>query len=126
MLHEEYDHIILLAHGSPDPLWKQPFESLYEQAITLYGRQRCSLAFMELTTPTLEEVTFNLPANVNKVGVLPLFLAVGRHLRKDVPLQIQALQSEHLTMTLLPPIGEDEIIKQAMQEVIASHIGKTL
>lgn len=124
MLHNEYDHIILLAHGSPDPLWKKPFEALYEQAIEFYGTEHSSLAFMELTTPTLEDVVGQLDEKIKTVAVLPLFFAVGRHLRHDVPAQIAALQTEQLRIDLLPPIGDDELVKQAMYTVIARHLGR--
>ncbi|NLQ16391.1 cobalamin biosynthesis protein CbiX [Marinomonas sp. M1K-6] len=124
MLRKEYDHIILLAHGSPDPLWKQPFESLYHQVSQTYGEGNVSLAYMELTSPSLEDVIATLGKEVRQIGVLPLFLAVGRHLRQDVPEQIAALQTDGLDIKLLPPIGDDERIKQAMQAVIANHLGK--
>ncbi|GAA0835435.1 MULTISPECIES: sirohydrochlorin chelatase [Marinomonas] len=124
MLHNEYDHIILLAHGSPDPLWKKPFEALYEQAVEFYGTEHSSLAFMELTTPTLEDVVGQLDEKIKTVAVLPLFFAVGRHLRHDVPAQIAALQTEQLRIDLLPPIGDDELVKQAMYTVIARHLGR--
>ncbi len=124
MLREEYDHIVLLAHGSPDPLWKQPFESLYQQIAQSYGAKEISLAYMELTSPSLEDVIAGLSSDVKKVAVLPLFFAVGRHLRKDVPEQIEALQTEQLTISLLPPIGDDELVKQAMMSVVASHLGR--
>ncbi|NVK74896.1 cobalamin biosynthesis protein CbiX [Marinomonas sp. CT5] len=124
MLRKEYDHIILLAHGSPDPLWKQPFESLYQQIVDVYGEDNASLAYMELTSPSLEDAIAQLDTNVNKVAVLPLFLAVGRHLRQDVPAQIDALQTEMLKIELLPPIGEDELVKEAMKSVVANHLGK--
>lgn len=124
MLHKEYDHIILLAHGSPDPLWKKPFEALYEQAVEFYGSDHSSLAYMELTTPTLEDVVGQLDQKIKRVAVLPLFFAVGRHLRQDVPAQIDALQNEHLRIDLLPPIGDDELVKQAMYTAIARHLGR--
>jgi sirohydrochlorin cobaltochelatase len=124
MLRKEYDHIILLAHGSPDPLWKQPFESLYHQVSQTYGEGNVSLAYMELTSPSLEDVVATLGAEVRYVAVLPLFLAVGRHLRQDVPAQIEALQSDDLRIELLPPIGDDALVKQAMQTVVANHLGK--
>ncbi|ETX11476.1 cobalamin biosynthesis protein CbiX [Marinomonas ushuaiensis DSM 15871] len=124
MLRKEYDHIILLAHGSPDPLWKEPFESLYQQVSKVYGDGNVSLAYMELTSPSLEDVVAGLKGDFNTVAVLPLFLAVGRHLRHDVPKQIDALQRENLRIELLPPIGDDSLVKEAMQTVIANHLGK--
>ncbi len=124
MLHKEYDHIILLAHGSPDPLWKQPFESLFSQISDTYGAENTSLAYMELTTPTLEDAIAALDEQVKSVAVLPLFLAVGRHLRKDVPAQIELLKSNGLQIELLPPIGEDILVKNAIQQAVAQHLGK--
>lgn len=124
MQRKEYDHIILLAHGSPDPLWKEPFETLHQRVTALYGEDNTSLAYMELTTPSLEEVVLSLPAEVKSVAVLPLFLAVGRHLRSDVPAQIAALQSDQRNIVLLPPVGDDDIVKQAMESVIAGYLGK--
>jgi len=124
MLNKEYDHIILLAHGSPDPLWKKPFELLYDQVTELYGTKNISLAFMELTSPSLEDSIKELDYSVTKVGVLPLFLAVGRHLRHDVPLQIDSLQTDKLMIDLLPPIGDDTLVQQAMLNAIASHLNK--
>ena len=124
MLHKEYDHIILLAHGSPDPLWKQPFESLYRHVTQTYGVNNVSLAYMELTSPSLDDAMMLLGKEVRRVAVLPLFLAVGRHLKQDVPAQIAKLQRDDLHIELLPPIGDDELVKQAMQTVIAHHLGK--
>ena len=124
MLRKEYDHIILLAHGSPDPLWKEPFESLYQDVCHIYGEGNVSLAYMELTSPSLEDIVAGLTESLRMVAVLPLFLAVGRHLRHDVPAQINALQREDLQIELLPPIGDDSLVKEAMQAVIANHLGK--
>ncbi|MCB5160312.1 sirohydrochlorin chelatase [Marinomonas algarum] len=124
MLRKEYDHIILLAHGSPDIRWKEPFETLYQQVTEAYGAEQVSLAYMELTTPSLEDVVEQLDPTHKHIAVLPLFLAVGRHLRRDVPAQITALQTDQLQITLLPPIGDDDLVKQAMQTVVATHLGK--
>lgn len=105
-------------------MWKKPFESLYDQAVSRFGTDHSSLAFMELTEPSLEDVVRDLDKSVKKVAVLPLFFAVGRHLRHDVPSQIEGLQRDDLQIELLAPIGEDDLVKQAMQAVIARHLGK--
>lgn len=124
MQRKEFDHIILLAHGSPDPLWKEPFELLYQQISQVYGESNISLAYMELTPPSLEDVIVGLASDSSKVAVLPLFLAVGRHLRCDVPTQIDTLQREGLQIELLPPIGDDFLVKDAMKTVVANYLGK--
>ncbi|GAB3475990.1 sirohydrochlorin chelatase [Marinomonas epiphytica] len=118
MQSNQFDHVVLLAHGSPDPLWKAPFESLFERVSQRYGNANISLAYMELTEPTLEEAIKALPESDSNVAVLPLFLAVGRHLRKDVPAQIAALQHDGLTIELLAPIGDNPNVQTAMQTAI--------
>lgn len=114
-----YDHTILLAHGSRDPQWSEPFRRLTEQ---IRGREPAlSLAFMELSEPSLESVLLGLSErpDVHSVAVLPLFFAAGRHLREDVPGQLAALASRiDLSVTLLPPIGEEPRFVAFLQEVV--------
>ena len=120
-----YDHVILLAHGSPDSIWKMPFESLQERVEAQYGKGKTSLAFMELTEPTLEQVVLSLPNNVHTIAVLPIFLAVGRHLRVDVPKQIKALETDDLKIELLKPIGDSPLLQSAMLKIIANQLGES-
>ena len=49
-----------------------------------YGEDNVSLAYMELTSPSLEDAVAMLGKDIRNIAVLPLFLAVGRHLRHDV------------------------------------------
>lgn len=121
----KYDHVILLAHGSPDSIWKKPFELLQERVIEEYGAGKTSLAFMELTEPTLEQVIARLSDDCRHVAVLPIFFAVGRHLRVDVPSQINALETERLKIDLLNPIGDSPLIQEAMVQVIANQLGES-
>jgi sirohydrochlorin cobaltochelatase len=51
------------------------------------------------------------------VTVLPMFLGAGGHVRKDLPLLIDALRAAHpagLTWTLQPAIGEIAASPSAM------------
>ncbi|TDO96770.1 sirohydrochlorin chelatase [Marinomonas balearica] len=119
-----FDHIILLAHGSPDPKWKEPFEVITSNIVEKVGRDSVSLAFMELTSPTLEDVIASLPQSKKKLAVLPLFLAVGRHLRHDVPAQIKSINdAQALDITLLPPIGDDDAVRNAIEQSIIYRLG---
>lgn len=121
----KYDHVILLAHGSPDSIWKKPFEVLQKRVSDEYGEGKTSLAFMELTEPTLEQVITGLNACCRHIAVLPIFLAVGRHLRLDVPAQISGLETENLKIDLLKPIGDDPLLQDAMLQVIAHQLGES-
>ena len=120
----KFDHVILLAHGSPDKVWKKPFEALQASVEEKCGKGKTSLAFMELTQPTLEEVVLGLP-QAGRIAELPIFLAVGRHLRLDVPKQIKALETEALSIELLKPVGDSPILQRAMLEIIAYQLDET-
>ena len=53
-----------------------------------------------------------------EVQVLPLFLGAGGHVRKDLPLLIDALRSAHpgLAVTLQPAVGELASVTAAMAD----------
>ncbi len=109
--------VILLAHGSSDPHWIQPFVQL-EQTLR-QQEPATALAFMELAEPSLEAViTQARTQGYREFSVLPLFFAAGRHLRQDVPRQIQQLEAQlQVNISLLPPIGEHPLLTQAVLHI---------
>lgn len=116
------DHTILLAHGSRDIRWTEPFEVIASKA-----KKQCnavSLAYMELAEPNLEQAIKQAKAaGANKIVILPLFFAAGKHLREDVPAMLDEIsRGEDIAITLLPPIGE----QADFQTAIVDTIGKLL
>ncbi|MCG8519752.1 sirohydrochlorin chelatase [Marinobacter xestospongiae] len=110
--------IILLAHGSSDAKWCTTFEKL--AAPTLSAIPDSVVAYMELSQPSLAEVVADRSAKgCSDFVVLPLFLAAGRHLRRDVPAMIAALEEEHrVSIQLAPPIGESPQLGDAIRSVV--------
>jgi len=116
---------VLLAHGSSDKRWQAPFASLAETVDQLSGAEnRIELAYMELCEPSLESVCHKLALDgVKHIDIYPLFFAAGRHLRKDVPAQLERLQQElSLTTSLHEPVGQAEAVKRAIAEVILEKL----
>ena len=113
---------ILLAHGSTDPAWRKTFQTLAGPALDANAGAR--LAYMELASPSLEETVRDLTRDgITRISVLPLFLARGRHLRRDLPQMIEDLQSRYPVMiALLPPIGEHPKLAAALQQIIAETL----
>ncbi|WP_417506416.1 sirohydrochlorin chelatase [Marinomonas gallaica] len=119
---EQYDHIILLAHGSSDPRWKITFEQLLARVTGVVSEDKVTLAYMELCKPSIEDVLVILPPETANIAVFPLFFAQGRHLRVDVPKQLEELNTEQRTLTLLNPIGDDPEVVSAMEKAITSKL----
>lgn len=109
---------ILLAHGSSDSQWCQTFEKLATP--TLDAVPNSVIAYMELSQPSLEEIVAeSVSRGYRRFVVLPLFLAAGRHLRKDVPRMIAALEEQHrVVISLAPPIGENPHLGRAIRAVV--------
>lgn len=122
--------LILLAHGSSDANWRAPFEAL-ETALKKRLGTPLALAYMEISEPSLETTAAVLAEQgIRHADILPLFFAAGRHLRKDVPAQVAALNAAlstsgtGLELTLLPPVGQHPAFVEALAAVIteqASH-----
>lgn len=112
--------LVLLAHGSRDPRWQEPFHQLTQQ-IAESQHNPVYLAFMELCTPSLEDVVAQIDSTLYQaVEIIPLFFAAGRHLRLDVPKQITALNEQYpkLSINLQAPIGLHPKMAQALTELI--------
>lgn len=114
------DALILLAHGSRDSRWQAPFDRL-ARALALRLEKPLRMAYMELCEPSLEATVAELElTGYQRADILPLFFAAGRHLREDVPRQIEALRVRHpsLSLELLAPVGEHPAFADALVSII--------
>ena len=117
--------LILFAHGSRDTAWKLPFESILTKIQIKQPYLACGLAYLELMQPDFATQTTDLIAQgVRHIRVLPLFLAVGKHLRVDLPNFVQEAQLTYagigLTFEILPAIGETAVLQQAIVDLALS------
>lgn len=112
--------LLLIAHGSKDPEWKVPFESI--EAITRAGFSGVtSLAYLESAQPSVEQgISKLLAAGVQNITVAPLFLALGAHVRTDIPTLIERAQRKApgVSFTVLPAIG----LLDSIQRLIATEV----
>jgi sirohydrochlorin cobaltochelatase len=115
--------IILFAHGSRDPLWRLPIESV---AADIRARQphaavRC--AYLELCIPSLPDAAAELiAAGASRLRVFPLFFGVGKHAREDLPLLIDQIRAAHpeVVVELLPAAGEYPQLTALMADIALS------
>lgn len=117
--------IILLAHGSSDQRWCETFEALAEP--TLNSIEGARIAYMELAEPSMETVIREGVAHGSTDFIIvPLFLAAGRHLRKDVPAMIKEIEASHgARIQLAPPIGENPLLGKAIRDVVMLQLEQT-
>ncbi|MGC8120500.1 sirohydrochlorin chelatase [Marinobacter sp. VGCF2001] len=121
----QHHQIILLAHGSSDARWCETFERLAEP--TVQSIDNAAIAYMELAEPSLDTII----ADGSRQGtehftIIPLFLAAGRHLRKDVPAMIEKLEAEHgVSIRLADPIGMNPKLGLAIRDVVEEELGKS-
>ncbi|HTO46044.1 MAG TPA: CbiX/SirB N-terminal domain-containing protein [Burkholderiales bacterium] len=117
------DAIVLFAHGSRDPDWAEPFERLAARVRAERPGARVALAYLEITPPTLEDAVAALVADgAREVAVVPVFLAPGGHVRRDLPLVIERLRSRHpaVRFRVLPTVGEADAVTGAIAAWIAA------
>ncbi len=116
--------IILLAHGSSDPRWCETFEKL--AGPTLESVPGSRIAYMELAEPSIETVVSEgVEAGSRAFIIVPLFLAAGRHLRKDVPGMIEEIEKAHgVTVKLAAPIGDNPQLGNAICDVVRQELAR--
>jgi len=109
--------LILFAHGARDPRWAAPFEAVSGRVRAARPDTLVRLAFLEFMTPDLGTAGAELAAaGCATVEVLPLFLGAGGHVRRDLPLLLDALRAQFpaVGFTLHTAIGETASVSDAM------------
>ncbi len=120
---------LLLAHGSSDPNWLAPFSDLLTNIRKGLDGERVELSYMELAEPSMEGQILKLAEEgFTHIDVMPLFFAAGRHLRKDVPGQLDALQNTltnqgiTVAIQLHPPVGLEPEVTDALRNIVIRQV----
>lgn len=78
--------IVILAHGSRDARWREPFEEIRRRVAAQTTTRRVALAYLQFCEPTLEQVLTDCrEAGGEEALVIPAFMSGGGHLLRDVP-----------------------------------------
>lgn len=109
--------IVLFGHGSRNPAWAEPFQSLRKEIERQQPEARVELGFLELMEPSLPDAIGRLAAGgAEEVVVVPLFISAGSHVREDLPELIAAARAAHpgLQVRTVPSLGEAPEMLAAM------------
>lgn len=112
--------LVLFAHGSGDPRWRAPFEELEREVARDLGAARVRLAYMEFAAPTLLDVAAEAARDhVARLRLLPLFMAAGGHVDRDIPVLVAQLGERfpQLAVEVLPPVGSHPRFRALLREL---------
>lgn len=115
--------IVLLAHGSRDPLWRLPIEAVADAIRAHDPEALVCCAYLELCHPDLAQAATDLIAGgAHRIRVFPLFLGVGKHAREDLPLLVAQVRAQHpgVPVELLPTAGEHPQLTALMADIALS------
>lgn len=109
--------LILFAHGARDPEWANPMRRVQSAIRQRLGDVPVELAFLEFMSPNLPDCAEQLiRLGAQRIVVLPMFIARGGHLKREVPEMMETLHKLHpgVEFTLAGAIGEHDQVIQAM------------
>jgi len=112
--------LILVAHGSRDPLWRGSLQTLAETVGSRITTEEVRVAFMQFDGPSLSDVVGEaIRSGDTRLRLLPLFMATAGHVDKDIRPLVDELARLHpkATLELLTPIGEDDLFPRLIVDI---------
>jgi sirohydrochlorin cobaltochelatase len=112
--------LILVAHGSRDPRWRESIHSLKERVQKNLSDEVVDVAFMQFDGPNLPEVVEAAArAGHGTLRLLPLFMASAGHVDKDIKPLVAELSKTYpaLELTVLTPVGEDHLFPTLIVDI---------
>ncbi len=114
--------LVLFAHGARDPAWAEPLRRVQAAIGAARPGTRVELAFLELMAPDLPACVARLAGEgVGRIVVLPMFIAQGGHLKRDLPAILSTLQGRfpEVELQLAGAVGENDRVIAAMAAAAA-------
>jgi sirohydrochlorin cobaltochelatase len=122
MTQQQDKAIILLGHGSRDPLWRRPMEAVAERLTRTHADMPVCCAYLELEQPDLASAAARLAAGgAQRVTIVPMFLGTGKHGRDDPPRLVETLRQAYpaVQFELKRPVGEDPRVLDLLAAIAA-------
>jgi sirohydrochlorin ferrochelatase len=126
--------VVLFVHGSKNPKWGNFAYNIQKNLQShLHQHQqdkKVEVAFLEGQPPTLEEIVDTFLSEEKDdcrlhVQIIPIFLASGQHVQKDLPSIVQKLRDKYpqqFCPTILPTVGEEASFQQYVAELCLSFL----
>jgi sirohydrochlorin cobaltochelatase len=112
--------LILFAHGSRDPLWRDPLEAIAARIATQAPNTHIACAYLELCEPTLvATAAVMVEKGAQRIRVLPMFFGVGKHAREDLPVLMDELAALYpqVQFTCEQAVGQHPALLQAIVNI---------
>jgi sirohydrochlorin cobaltochelatase len=109
--------VVLFGHGARNPEWAQPMQRIRAHMLAAADAPAVELAFLEFMQPDLPAAVAALVAEgVVRIAIVPVFLAQGGHLKRDLPLMLDEIRQRHpgCAITLARAAGEADAVIAAM------------
>ena len=117
--------MLLVGHGSSMPYNKELVESTAKMITAETGEYVVRCGFMNMNTPSIKEALASFHGEkIDALIVVPLFLAKGVHIEKDIPFEIGlaagqkkgtfALNGTTIPLVYADPIGSDPLLASLM------------
>lgn len=111
--------VLLFGHGARNPEWVEPFERIRDAMKAREPNTPVEPGYLELSRPNFDEaVDCLVRQGATQIVVVPIFMAAGRHVKKDLPQMAASAMDRHpgLEISLAPPVGEAPPVLAAMAE----------
>jgi sirohydrochlorin cobaltochelatase len=111
--------ILLFGHGARNPEWAQPFHRIRDAILTQQPEALVEPGFLELLRPSFDEgVDCLVRQGATEIVVVPIFMAAGSHIKKDLPQMAANAMDRHagLVIALAAPVGEAGPVRAAMAD----------
>ncbi len=115
--------IILFAHGSSNPTWREPFDAIADQVRAQAQDAKVELAFLEIMSPNVHEVVRDCAEQgIHHIRIVPLFFGVGKHVAEDLQGLVEAIRAEfvEIAIEIAPAVGQSEMVREAMANYAVS------